>query len=102
MIRRPPRSTLFPYTTLFRSTWLRAVLAQRHVDLLRTNWRTVSLETETDEAPREIMAGSLREGKPLTLPPPNHLTSPLSLVKKNMTVGMSPQVQSSDRPTRPR
>src|SRR3712207_6871009 len=29
MIRRPPRSTLFPYTTLFRSRrafWLRAVL----------------------------------------------------------------------------
>src|SRR2546425_6468670 len=23
MIRRPPRSTLFPYTTLFRSTWAR-------------------------------------------------------------------------------
>src|SRR5256885_10479287 len=23
MIRRPPRSTLFPYTTLFRSTWSR-------------------------------------------------------------------------------
>src|SRR5574337_1523006 len=22
MIRRPPRSTLFPYTTLFRSNWL--------------------------------------------------------------------------------
>src|ERR1700674_4168259 len=40
------------------STWLRAVLAQRHVDLLRTGWRTVSLETEEDEAPREITAGS--------------------------------------------
>src|SRR2546430_17459907 len=26
MIRRPPRSTLFPYTTLFRSRW-RVVLA---------------------------------------------------------------------------
>src|SRR5260370_2979674 len=26
MIRRPPRSTLFPYTTLFRSTPLRAQL----------------------------------------------------------------------------
>src|SRR3712207_7632442 len=25
MIRRPPRSTLFPYTTLFRSGWLRGV-----------------------------------------------------------------------------
>src|SRR3712207_8140716 len=24
MIRRPPRSTLFPYTTLFRSAWARA------------------------------------------------------------------------------
>src|SRR2546428_11755014 len=24
MIRRPPRSTLFPYTTLFRSRWRRA------------------------------------------------------------------------------
>src|SRR5258708_25648047 len=29
MIRRPPRSTLFPYTTLFRS-WLPH---QRHIDL---------------------------------------------------------------------
>src|SRR2546429_3996411 len=26
MIRRPPRSTLFPYTTLFRSQYLRRVL----------------------------------------------------------------------------
>src|SRR3712207_7622954 len=25
MIRRPPRSTLFPYTTLFRSTHIRAI-----------------------------------------------------------------------------
>src|SRR5260370_15390828 len=25
MIRRPPRSTLFPYTTLFRSVWLACV-----------------------------------------------------------------------------
>src|SRR5262249_60767136 len=23
MIRRPPRSTLFPYTTLFRSSWIK-------------------------------------------------------------------------------
>src|SRR2546429_6341652 len=31
MIRRPPRSTLFPYTTLFRSL---AALAERQFDLL--------------------------------------------------------------------
>src|SRR2546430_9445403 len=29
MIRRPPRSTLFPYTTLFRSIKLLALYAQR-------------------------------------------------------------------------
>src|SRR5258708_35533339 len=29
MIRRPPRSTLFPYTTLFRSQW-RSLLALSH------------------------------------------------------------------------
>src|SRR2546422_4229191 len=29
MIRRPPRSTLFPYTTLFRSLLSYAVLTQR-------------------------------------------------------------------------
>src|SRR3712207_8808069 len=32
MIRRPPRSTLFPYTTLFRSD--EQVLAQRHLALV--------------------------------------------------------------------
>src|SRR5258708_14574601 len=32
MIRRPPRSTLFPYTTLFRSRWvLHHRLHHRHV-----------------------------------------------------------------------
>src|SRR2546425_2178543 len=29
MIRRPPRSTLFPYTTLFRSPWGRPVVDER-------------------------------------------------------------------------
>ncbi len=38
------------------STWLRAVLAQRHVDLLRKNWRTVSLEAEEEKAPGKITA----------------------------------------------
>src|SRR5690348_17391134 len=37
MIRRPPRSTLFPYTTLFRSGRRREALRQRvqHVRLVR-------------------------------------------------------------------
>src|ERR1051326_2703136 len=31
MIRRPPRSTLFPYTTLFRSLFAQFFLAQREL-----------------------------------------------------------------------
>src|SRR3712207_9588545 len=31
MIRRPPRSTLFPYTTLFRSAELRVRLRREHL-----------------------------------------------------------------------
>jgi RNA polymerase sigma-70 factor len=38
------------------STWLRAVLAQRQVDMLRTSGRTVSLENEPgDEAPQAVL-----------------------------------------------
>src|SRR3712207_9029955 len=33
MIRRPPRSTLFPYTTLFRSSW-------QHIPAPRTGYVT--------------------------------------------------------------
>jgi RNA polymerase sigma-70 factor len=37
------------------STWLRAVLAQKQVDVFRTSGRTVSLEAEMEgEAPREL------------------------------------------------
>src|SRR3712207_8845932 len=56
MIRRPPRSTLFPYTTLFRSVWYKAFVdyqrelsarvragraahfAVRQVDAFEENW----------------------------------------------------------------
>src|SRR2546430_11515913 len=31
MIRRPPRSTLFPYTTLFRSLWVDAHAPAQHL-----------------------------------------------------------------------
>src|SRR2546425_9436885 len=35
MIRRPPRSTLFPYTTLFRSQRAKAVVELGHIGLDR-------------------------------------------------------------------
>src|ERR1035438_864754 len=35
MIRRPPRSTLFPYTTLFRSEWELCGITDLKVEFLR-------------------------------------------------------------------
>src|SRR2546422_6738955 len=43
MIRRPPRSTLFPYTTLFRSQDLAAG------DLLRVQQRREPLQRQADD-----------------------------------------------------
>src|SRR2546428_8102485 len=37
MIRRPPRSTLFPYTTLFRSSSLRRLLLEEPPSLFRSS-----------------------------------------------------------------
>src|SRR5687767_15446377 len=43
MIRRPPRSTLFPYTTLFRSRWgCRGGRLRRHERPRRRRGRAVS------------------------------------------------------------
>src|SRR2546430_9951190 len=38
MIRRPPRSTLFPYTTLFRSCEFRLELGKQILDLFPFSW----------------------------------------------------------------
>src|SRR2546429_4327958 len=49
MIRRPPRSTLFPYTTLFRSSALRTTFLTRRPNNARkspkmlTNWANHNL-----------------------------------------------------------
>src|SRR2546430_11099679 len=46
MIRRPPRSTLFPYTTLFRS-----LLAQRRRGALALGLEDLRLQSEDSDAP---------------------------------------------------
>src|SRR2546430_10877434 len=55
MIRRPPRSTLFPYTTLFRSiaprsTWTgyRATLTAGLLTLVRSEEHTSELQSQSN------------------------------------------------------
>src|ERR1044072_8840919 len=50
MIRRPPRSTLFPYTTLFRSAW--ALYAEgKAAEALKMMAAAADLEDKTEKAP---------------------------------------------------
>src|SRR3712207_7395835 len=62
MIRRPPRSTLFPYTTLFRShirgriikdLWYRFSTLQKKRVIFRAGWDTQGLPVEL-QAEKEL------------------------------------------------
>src|SRR5206468_12378450 len=62
MIRRPPRSTLFPYTTLFRSRRLPAAAEPRlgHVGRVRAGGRTPAhvSEPRSEEHTSELQSRS--------------------------------------------
>src|SRR5258708_32082073 len=80
MIRRPPRSTLFPYTTLFRSVqdrgaglaldeFSRQMLRQRHA--AASGGRTRQAPDRSEEHTSELQS-------------PDHLVCRLLLVKKKI------------------
>src|SRR2546430_11157628 len=52
MIRRPPRSTLFPYTTLFRSTIMRTLGIELWLLGLR-NYKLLSIEASRERRSEE-------------------------------------------------
>src|SRR5256885_3234538 len=55
MIRRPPRSTLFPYTTLFRSVWSGVASRRRGGPLSSVGERARARGTATFEQPNRSM-----------------------------------------------
>src|SRR5256885_6011278 len=100
MIRRPPRSTLFPYTTLFRSTTQDGKTARRPhqaflllrdadtgLDIDRKSTRLNSshlvisyavfcLKKKKQTTPRPAMSSSAKHPEPITLAP----SAPLTLI----------------------
>src|SRR2546427_3042432 len=96
MIRRPPRSTLFPYTTLFRSQGVHA--AERFDDLLLhplrglhanagglTGLRDVVRVTKAGEAARiRVQAAERSEEHTSELQSQSNLVCRLLLAKKKM------------------
>src|SRR2546422_10758654 len=60
MIRRPPRSTLFPYTTLFRSTPVGYTLRVQRVDACPASQRVGSTTSGSTNSPAILTTASLR------------------------------------------
>src|SRR3712207_7757717 len=60
MIRRPPRSTLFPYTTLFRSGLLTGEVEMRRVGA--TTWHTLPTSVEGSRLVAEVDDERFRNG----------------------------------------
>src|SRR5258708_16923982 len=68
MIRRPPRSTLFPYTTLFRSLW-----DASYCDRNQPTMRHLRVQYRSEEHTSELQS-------------PDHLVCRLLLEKKNTRI----------------
>src|SRR5256885_13313322 len=88
MIRRPPRSTLFPYTTLFRS--LKQIVSRQHATMVvntppHPQWSAIQ-PTRSEEHTSELQS-------------PCNLVCRLLLEKKtyNITVELIAQQQLPDR-----
>src|SRR2546422_5190051 len=89
MIRRPPRSTLFPYTTLFRSVVLRAQIAQNPPNFLtlpsgaasvityeyRSEEHTSELQSRLHLVCRLLLEKKKKHQTKQTLIPLNHSTT---------------------------
>src|SRR5688572_32073297 len=100
MIRRPPRSTLFPYTTLFRSSRLEpdyaeAVLSynsQSYDQALRYLDNVTAVEPNLVEA-LELRALTRSEEHTSELQSQSNLVCRLLLEKKNNTIGDEPEAK---------
>src|SRR5436305_6702576 len=94
MLRRPPRSTLFPYTTLFRSARPRRLLGRR---LRRPRRRRVH-EPAADHDPRPVLRSEEHTSELQSRP---HLVCRLLLEKKKKSISPTETLQSKSPHTCP-
>src|SRR5258708_29433039 len=85
MIRRPPRSTLFPYTTLFRSRGM-----QRHAMAIDRDGKaaigqSARLDLQTFDGTVHVCRSRRSEEHTSELQSPDHLVCRLLLEKKKTT-----------------
>src|SRR2546429_5157590 len=97
MIRRPPRSTLFPYTTLFRSVYAAALAPDGQTVALAENMgplRFFDLATGRERSPAVGHARS--EEHTSELQSRLHLVCRLLLEKKQITIADRPSDERVD------
>src|SRR5258708_27575024 len=98
MIRRPPRSTLFPYTTLFRSLIVDGGPSPREVpstivDLSGEHWRVLREGTIPTQELTQLLGRS--EEHTSELQSPDHLVCRLLLEKKKKTRHKTPTMYTT-------
>src|SRR3989442_11004481 len=88
MIRRPPRSTLFPYTTLFRSlsNYIDAYLATSHRDDRAHSCPLAALSGDLPNMPALAAMGTRSEEHTSELQSRPHLVCRLLLEKKKKNI----------------
>src|SRR3712207_8592105 len=95
MIRRPPRSTLFPYTTLFRSAGLRPEIDRARVQTDFENARVQLIRAQNDYwIARATLAQAIgwqprSEEHTSELQSRQYLVCRLLLEKKKLSMGMN-------------
>src|SRR5258708_25722526 len=98
MIRRPPRSTLFPYTTLFRSLFFhKRALRDRGAFIMQTGFPALLFPKKT------LIGARLSDRKSTRLNSSHQIISyAVFCLKKKKTKILSTQNHTSEEPTRTR
>src|SRR5258708_29872898 len=83
MIRRPPRSTLFPYTTLFRSNTKDQVYAQNEMLAYQQKESTARVDKQASHFVQDRKSGSAGMPRPISY-------AVFCLKKKTAAAGTAP------------
>src|SRR5258708_24383329 len=98
MIRRPPRSTLFPYTTLFRSPFYGRAIVCVDSPAVREILPQVARPVTTYGFAEDAQVRARSEEHTSELQSPDHLVCRLLLEKKNNTTNIAPARDSLPNP----
>src|SRR3712207_8825326 len=101
MIRRPPRSTLFPYTTLFRSVRTLFAIRWKIGELLGWDDETRDAPSLRDRLPADLRDTPTPQDRKSTRLNSSHanISYAVFCLKKKITIPSKPESTMSDTPS---